>query len=218
MKRAADLLPALLFFGGLLLADARPDIAAFAAAYFGAVGVPAAGARSAALAFALGLAVIGTTLQLAWLLARGRRIGLLLWVGLALVAAYVAASAGFREETFAKWKPSVLFWALGLALWTSQVVFRRNLLRELIGAELVLPARVWQRLNFAWVACFATMGWLNLLIAHTFPTEIWLDFKRYGSVGLPLLFALCQVLLLGRRRLRDGSRPGGQGVATAPER
>jgi intracellular septation protein len=64
--------------------------------------------------------VIGATLaQVAWLKARRRKVDLMLWVSLVLVVVLGGATIYFRSETFIKWKPSVLYWAMGLALWLS---------------------------------------------------------------------------------------------------
>lgn len=57
---------------------------------------------------------------------------------------------------------------------------------------------MWRRLNWAWVAFFAVMGSLNLWVAYTFSTNIWVNFKLFGSIGLMLLFTLAQGLYLSR--------------------
>ena len=82
----------------------------------------------------------------------------MLWVSLVLVVVLGGATIWFHNETFIKWKPSVLYWVMGLAFWLSQLVFRKNLLQALIGEQLELPAAVWQRLNLAWIAFFGVMG------------------------------------------------------------
>jgi len=78
------------------------------------------------------------------------------------------------------------------------VLFGKNLLRLLIGEQLQLPARVWHRLNFAWVAFFAMMGLLNLWVAYHFSTDTWVNFKLFGGIGLMLLFTVAQGLYLSR--------------------
>ena len=68
----------------------------------------------------------------------------------------------------------------------------------MIGAQLELPAGVWQRLNFAWIAFFALMGLLNLYVAYSFSTSTWVNFKLFGGIGLMLLFTLGQGVYLSR--------------------
>ena len=67
----------------------------------------------------------------------------------------------------------------------SQTVLRKNLLQSLIGEQLELPARVWERLNLAWVAFFALMGLLNLYVAYTYSTSVWAPPSRVIDLSLP---------------------------------
>jgi intracellular septation protein len=114
------------------------------------------------------------------------------------------ATVWFHNDTFIKWKPSMLYWAMGLAFWLSPLLFGKNLLRALLGEQMKLPPRVWHRLNFAWVAFFAVMGLLNLWVAYSFSTDTWVNFKLFGGIGLMLLFTLAQGWYLGRHVQDEG--------------
>jgi len=48
------------------------------------------------------------------------------------------------------------------------------------------------------VAFFAFMGVANWYVAFHFPTDTWVNFKVWGGIGLFLLFALGQGLMLAR--------------------
>ena len=108
------------------------------------------------------------------------------------------ATIWFHNATFIKWKPSVLYWTMGLAFWISQAIFHKNLLQTLIGKQLQLPTPVWQRLNFAWIAFFGLMGLLNLYVAYTYSISTWFTFKAFGATGLMLLFMLAQGMYLSK--------------------
>ena len=60
----------------------------------------------------------------------------MLWVSLVLVVVLGGATIYFHNETFIKWKPSVLYWAMGLSFWLSPLVFGKNLLRVLLGEQM----------------------------------------------------------------------------------
>ena len=205
MKLFFDFLPIVLFFVVFKLAEGRPDAAAaFATEHFGALvagGVVTAGIAPVLLAT---LVVIAATFaQIGWLLLQRRKIDTMLWVSLGLVTVLGGATVWFQNETFIKWKPSVLYWVMGTAFWLSQALFGKNLLRLLMGDQLQVPAAVWRTLNLMWIAFFAFMGLLNLYVAYSFPTDVWVDFKLFGSLGLMLLFTLAQGVYLSRHVKAD---------------
>ncbi len=200
MKILLDFLPILLFFGTFKYAEAHKEWAAkFASEHFGfLVSGGVVGVGEAPVLLATLVVMLATLAQILILLARGKKIDMMLWISLALVVVLGGATVWFHSETFIKWKPSVLYWAMGLSFWISQTFFRKNLLQAMLGAQLELPSHVWQRLNFAWIAFFALMGLLNLYVAYSFDTATWVNFKLFGGMGLMLLFTLAQGVYLTR--------------------
>ena len=200
MKILFDFLPILLFFGTFKYAEAEKDWAArFASEHFGfLVSGGVVGTTEAPVLLATMVVIVATLAQIAFLLARGKKIDLMLWISLGLVVVLGGATVWFHNETFIKWKPSVLYWAMGASFWVSQTFFHKNLLQTLIGDQLDLPRSVWQRLNFAWIAFFALMGLLNLYVAYSFSTSAWVNFKLFGGMGLMLVFTLAQGVYLSR--------------------
>jgi len=200
MKIFLDFLPLLLFFIVGKYADNNVEWAArFATEHFGfLVSGGVVGTVEASALLATIVVIVATTLQIAYLLVARKKIDLMLWVTFALVVTLGGATIWFHNATFIKWKPSVLYWAMGLAFWISQTIFHKNLLQTLIGKQLILPAPVWQRLNFAWIAFFGLMGLLNLYVAYTYSISTWFTFKAFGATGLMLLFMLAQGMYLSK--------------------
>ena len=200
MKLLFDFLPVILFFGTFKYAEGRADLAAaFATQHLGfLVSGGVVGPEEAPVLLATLVVILATVLQVAAQVARGRKVDMMLWVTFGLVVVLGGATIWFHNPTFIKWKPSVLYWVMGLAFWISQAVFRKNLLQALVGEQLELPAPVWQRLNIAWVAFFALMGVLNLYVAYTYSTATWASFKAFGATGLMLVFMLAQGFYLSR--------------------
>jgi intracellular septation protein len=200
MKLLFDFLPILLFFGAFKYAEGQKDWAAqFATEHLGfVVSGGIVGPNEAPVLLATVVVIVATLLQIGWLVARGRKVDMMLWVSLGLVVVLGGATIWFHSETFIKWKPSVLYWVMGLGFWISRAVFRKNLLQTLMGEQLQLPAAVWQRLNFAWIAFFGLMGLANIYVAYSFSTAAWVNFKLFGGIGLMLLFTLAQGLYLSR--------------------
>jgi intracellular septation protein len=194
MKLFLDFLPLLLFFIVGKYADHNTEWAArFATDHFGFMvsgGVVRTEEASALLATVV--VIIATGVQITWLLSRRKKVDLMLWATFCLVVVLGGATIWFHNPTFIKWKPSVLYWTMGLALLISQSLFRKNLLRTLTGEQLHLPVPVWQRLNLAWIAFFALLGVVNLYVAYNFSTSTWFTFKAFGVTGLMLVFIFGQ--------------------------
>ena len=200
MKLLFDFLPIVLFFGTFKYADSRKDWAAqFATEHFGAlVSGGVVGVGEAPVLLATVVVIVATLLQVTILKALRRKVDMMLWVSLGLVVVLGGATIWFHSETFIKWKPSVLYWFMGLAFWISQVFFGRNLLQVLMGGQLELPQPVWRRLSLAWVTFFALMGVLNLYVAYSYSTGTWVNFKLFGGIGLMLVFTLAQGVYISR--------------------
>ncbi len=193
MKLLLDFLPIVLFFGVFKFAEGRPEAAAaFATEHLGfLVSGGVVGPEVAPVLLATLVVIAATLAQVGWLLLRRRRVDAMLWISLALVVVLGGATVWFHSETFIKWKPTALYGAMAGALLAGRL-FGRNLLRTLLGEQLVLPDAVWTKLLFAWIAFFAFMGVANIVVAYRFPTDVWVDFKLFGGIGLMLLFTIAQ--------------------------
>ncbi|HSI56204.1 MAG TPA: septation protein A [Ideonella sp.] len=210
MKILLDFLPLILFFASYKYADAHKEWAsALATEYLGGLGPGGTvGPEQAPVLLATVVVIVATLAQVLFLKLRGRKVDLMLWVSLALVVVLGGLTIYFHSETFIKWKPSGLYWTLGLVLWVSQAMFRKNLLKGILGEQLVLPDKVWQRLNFAWVAFFGLMGLLNLWVAYSFDTSTWVDFKVFGVTTLMFVFTIGQAFYMNKYLPEEGAEPG----------
>jgi intracellular septation protein len=200
MKLLLDFLPLVFFFATYKVAGGHADAAAAFATHWlgGIVSGGVVGPKEAPVLLATVVVIGATLLQVVWMRLNRRKIDLMLWISLVMVVLFGGLTIYFHNETFIKWKPSIVCWAMGLVFWSSQTFFHRNLLRSTLGEELVMPDRIWQRLNFAWVAYFGLMGLINLWVAYTFSTDAWASFHSFGSVGLSLLFIVGQFIYLNR--------------------
>lgn len=200
MKLLLDFLPLILFFGTFKYAEGHAEAAAaFATQHLGfLVSGGQVGPQEAPVLLATVVVMVATLLQALLLKLRGQKIDLMLWISLALVVVLGGATIWFHSETFIKWKPTGLYWAMALVFFVSQRFFNKNLIQAMLGKELQLPAPVWRRLNWAWVGFFTVMGVLNLYVAYHFSTSTWANFKVFGTTGLMLIFTLIQGLYLSK--------------------
>jgi len=171
MKFLFDLLPVILFFAAFKMAD---------------------------IYVATAVAIGATFLQIGLLALLKKKIDTMLWVSLGIIVVFGGATLMLRDETFIKWKPTVLYWLFGAALVLADLLLHRNLIRSMLGAQVQLPEAVWRKLNWSWAAFFALMGVVNLLVAFNFTTDQWVNFKLFGATGLMLLFVIGQAVFLSR--------------------
>ena len=146
---------------------------------------------------ATAVAIGATVLQIGTLAARGRKIDAMLWASLAIIVVFGGATLVLHDETFIKWKPTVLYWLFAAALAGGQLL-DRNLIRLMLRGQIALPDAAWAKLAWSWVAFFVVMGGANLFVAFNFTTDQWVNFKLFGGIGLMLLFVLGQAAYLAR--------------------
>ena len=171
MKLLFDLFPVLLFFVAYKLAD---------------------------IYVATGAAIVATVAQIGWLKLRGRKVETMQWASLALIVVFGGMTLLFRDETFIKWKPTVLYALFAAGLLVAPRMLGRNPLRAMMGAQIALPDAIWTRLTWIWAGFFAAMGVLNIVVAYGFSLDTWVDFKLFGTTGLTIAFVIGQALWLGR--------------------
>ena len=170
MQFLADYFPLILFFVAFKLAD---------------------------IYVATAVAIAASVTQIAYFHWRRGSVAVVHWLSLAIIAVFGGATLLLHDETFIKWKPTVLYWLFGAILVIGRLVFRKNLIAALLK-DLTLPDAVWGRITWAWIAFFAAMGAANWYVAFHFSTDTWVNFKVWGGIGLFLLFAVGQAVVLAR--------------------
>ena len=108
------------------------------------------------------------------------------------------ATLFFHNPWFIKFKPTGVYWLMSIAILLSQWMGAKPLVQKMMETNIDLPAEIWKRLNLAWSIYFALLGVVNLYIAYYFSTDIWVNFKLFGGVGLTLVFVVIQAVYLTR--------------------
>jgi intracellular septation protein len=70
------------------------------------------------------------------------------------------------------------------------VFWQRNFVRTLLGAQIDLPEPIWEKLLWIWCGFFGLLAAANLIVAYTFSTDAWVNFKLFGLMGLTLAFVV----------------------------
>lgn len=200
MKFLFDMFPVILFFGVFKWGEGHGDAAQAMVGHYlsGLVSGGTVAADQAPILLATAVAIVASVGQIVYLLARRRKVDAMLWVSLAIIVVFGGATIYFHNDTFIKWKPTVLYWVFAVTLGGAQLLMRKNPIRMMMGHQVELPDAVWEKLNLAWAGFFAAMGALNLYVAFNFSTSAWVNFKMFGSIGLMIAFVVAQSMVLSK--------------------
>ena len=196
MKLLFDLFPVILFFATFKYYGSNPERAADLVGSL--LGSAVLDVKQAPILLATVVVIVATMAQIAWVHFRHGKVDRMLWVSLVLVTVFGGMTLIFQDETFIKWKPTILYWVFAGTMAFAALVLKKNPIKAMLGEQMTLPEPVWGKVNLSWIAFFLFMGALNLIVAFNFSTDIWVDFKLFGGMGLLLLFVLGQGLMLSK--------------------
>ncbi|MGL4796317.1 MAG: septation protein A, partial [Aeromonas jandaei] len=147
---------------------------------------------------ATGALVVVTGLQLAYSWIRYRKVEKMQLFTFLLVGFFGGLTVFFHDDTFIKWKVTVINALFALGLLISRYGFGKNLIKQMLAKELQAPDAIWDRVNLGWAGFFAVCGLLNLYVAFNMPQEMWVNFKVFGLLGMTLVFTLLSGVYLYR--------------------
>jgi intracellular septation protein len=170
MKILIDFFPILLFFGAYKFYDIYTATAVLMAA---------------------------TALQMTLVYVIDHKLQVIHKITLALVLLFGTLTLVLHDDRFIKWKPTVLYAAMAIALAVAVWGMKKNFLKILLGSQLELPDSVWMRLNQSWIAYCVFMAAINGYVAAFYSTEAWVNFKLWGY-AFPLTFIVAQGFYIAR--------------------
>lgn len=195
-KLLFDLFPIIVFFIAYKLGDANAEATRTFMANLGLPLLGSAGEKPGIYLATL-VAIVASFGQIAWVKLRGHKTDTMMWVSLGIIVLFGGATLWLHDESFIKWKPTVLYWIFAAIIFGSAIV-GRNVIKSLMKEQMELPDAAWGRLNASWGGFFAFMGVANLFVAYNFSTDTWVNFKLFGSLGLMLVFVIGQSMMLTR--------------------
>ncbi len=126
----------------------------------------------------------------------------MLWLSAGLVIVFGALTLYFRDDTFLKMKPTIVY-AMFASILTFGLATGRPLLQQLLETAYPgLSATGWRKLTLNWAVFFAFMAVLNEVVWRHSTWDFWVGFKLWGAVPLTLLFAGANIPMLLRHGLQ----------------
>ena len=158
------------------------------------------GHASEAIYYATGVAVTITIFQFLYAKIRGQKLDMMQKINYSVIVVFGLIGITLHNPLFLYWKPTIISWAMALALAVSQLM-GKNGLKLLLKKEISLPENIWRRLVYIWVTFFVLLGAANLLVAFNFGEKIWVNYKTFGSLTITIIFVITQGIYLNKHIL-----------------
>ncbi|PCI21457.1 MAG: septation protein A [Piscirickettsiaceae bacterium] len=142
------------------------------------------------------IAIAASAVQLAYFWFKNKRFENTHVATFIIITVFGGATLYLQDETFIKWKPTIVNWLFGIACIGSQFIGKRPLIQRIMDGNISLPDKVWKKLNVMWASFFIFLGAANLFVMYNFDTDTWVNFKLFGMLGLTLLFVVLQGFFL----------------------
>ncbi|MBV7435471.1 septation protein IspZ [Cardiobacteriaceae bacterium TAE3-ERU3] len=142
--------------------------------------------------------MVAVVLQIIWLKVRGKPVEKRLWLTALVILVLGSVTLIFHNPLFVQLKPTILNIVIAAVFLGSQWVGEANLTKRMLKGAFDMPARLWMRLNLAWVVFFLIEGAINAWIAFSFSYDFWVGFKLWGLMGMTFVFLIAQFLILRR--------------------
>jgi len=139
---------------------------------------------------ATGALIIATGLMLAFNYFKNGKVEKMHVITFLMILIFGGLTLILHDDTFIKWKVTVIYALFAIALFVSQFIFKKPIIKQMLGKEITLPNNVWNNLNSAWGVFFAILGGVNIYVAFYMPMEVWVNFKVFGLLGTTLIFTV----------------------------
>ena len=80
---------------------------------------------------ATAIAIAATVVQIGWVWFKHKKVEPMQWVTLGVIVVFGGATLILHNETFIKWKPTVLYWLFAGALGVGACAFGKNFIRSI---------------------------------------------------------------------------------------
>ncbi|MEE9493934.1 MAG: septation protein A [Gammaproteobacteria bacterium] len=115
-----------------------------------------------------------------------------------LLAFFGGLTLILKDPVFIKWKPTVINWLFAVVFTGSIWIGKKPMIERMMSHAIQVDQPIWNRLNWAWVVFFISMGVINLYVAFNYDEDTWVNFKLFGMMGLTFVFVIGQALYLSR--------------------
>ena len=108
----------------------------------------------------------------------------------------------FDNKIFFYMKPTIINLLFALVLLFGRYFTDKPLLKIFFQNSIKLEDEGWKKLNYRWIGFFILVAALNEVVWRTQSESFWVNFKVWGLLPITFLFAVSQVTLINKYRLK----------------
>ena len=121
-------------------------------------------------------------------------------VTLVIVCIFGGLTIWLQDETFIKMKPTIILTLFATVL-IGGLAIGKPPLKFLMGSAFELDDAGWRKLTLRFGLFFLVTACINEVVWRTQSTDLWVNFKVFGIIGLNLVFMMTQLPLIKRHQI-----------------
>jgi len=142
-------------------------------------------------------------LGISWML--DRHVPMMTLLGGIAVAFFGGLTWALDDPFYIKIKPTVISLLIAVIL-TGGLLIKRNPLKAMLGAKLLLSDAGWRQVTWMWAAMFATSALANEIAWRNLTDDGWVTFKLFGLTGISVVFALLTMPIMSKHSIMSDSK------------
>ncbi|HIF62493.1 MAG TPA: septation protein A [Candidatus Pelagibacter sp.] len=147
--------------------------------------------------------VIATIISLAFVYFLEKKIPFVPLTSGIIITLFGGLTLYFNNKIFFYMKPTIVNLIFAGVLFFGKFITKKPLLKKLFQNTLKLENVGWQILSNRWIFFFIFVAILNEIVWRTQSEVFWVNFKVWGLIPISFLFAICQVPLFNKYKLKN---------------
>ena len=146
--------------------------------------------------------IVATLISLMVIYFLEKRIPLVPLTGGILISLFGGLTLYFDNKIFFYMKPTIINILFAGILFFGKFFTKKSLLKIFFQTSMKLEDEGWKKLNSRWIGFFIFIAILNEIVWRTQSEAFWVNFKVWGLLSISFLFAVSQVPLINKYKLK----------------
>ncbi len=139
--------------------------------------------------------IVATLISIVALYIKEKKVSTMMLVSAVILIVFGGLSIFLKNDIFFKMKPTIIN-ALFAIILIGSTFFNKPVLKMLLNSSMKLTDQGWSLMNKMWSGFFIFLALLNEVVWRTQTTDIWVNFKVFGIMGITIVFTIIQIPLL----------------------